>query len=77
MLKSYKLPEAERFTNTFCQTCGSRMPRFLEDYGMAFIPAGSLDDAPDIGPQARIFTGSRTDWSCDSAELTEFHEYPG
>ena len=71
-----KLPEAERFTTTFCDTCGSRLARFIEDYGMVFIPAGSLDDEPDMGPQARIFTGSRAAWSCDSAELTEFEEYP-
>jgi hypothetical protein len=77
LLKSYKLPEAERFTNTFCQTCGSRMPRFIEAFDMVFIPAGSLDNEPDIGPQARIFTGSRAGWSCDSAELPEFHEFPG
>ena len=77
MLKIYKLPEAERFANTFCQNCGSRMPRFIEKIGMVFIPAGSLDDEPDIGPQARIFTGSRADWSCDTAELPEFHEFPG
>jgi hypothetical protein len=77
LLKSYKLPEAERFSNTFCPTCGSRMPRFIEEFDFVFIPAGSLDDEPDIGPQARIFTGSRADWSCDSGELPEFHEYPG
>ena len=67
MLKIYKLPEAKLFANTFCQNCGSRMPRFIEKAGMVFIPAGSLDDEPDIGPQARIFTGSRAAWSCDVA----------
>ncbi len=75
LIKSYKPPEAKRFTNTFCLTCGSRMPRFLEEYGMVFIPAGSLDDEPDIGPQARIFAGSRAVWSCDNAELPVFDEY--
>lgn len=77
LLRTYKLPEAERFTNTFCQTCGARMPRFIEDFDVVFIPAGSLDDEPEISPQARIFCGSRAEWSCDSAELVEFHEYPG
>jgi hypothetical protein len=77
LLKSYKLPEAERFSNTFCPTCGSRMPRFIEEFDFVFIPAGSLDEEPDIGPQARICTGSRADWSCDSGELPEFVEYPG
>ena len=75
MLKIYKLPEAERFANTFCQNCGSRMPRFFEKAGMVFIPAGSLDDEPDLGPQARIFGGSRAGWSCDSSALPVFDEY--
>ena len=76
LIKNYKLPEAERFSNTFCRTCGSRLPRFIEKLGMVFIPAGSLDDEPDIGPQARIFTDSRATWSCEAAVLPEFGEYP-
>ena len=75
-LISYKLPEAERFTNTFCRICGSRMPRFIEKLDMVFIPAGSLDEEPDLAPQARIFTGSRADWSCEGTEVPVFTEYP-
>lgn len=77
LIKTFKVPEAERFTNTFCQTCGGRVPRFIEEYGVVFIPAGSLDDEPDLGPQARIFKGSCTSWSCDESHLPEFDEYPG
>lgn len=76
-VRSYKLPEAERFTNTFCEVCGSRMPRFIEQLGMVFIPAGSLDEEPQISPQARIFGGSRAAWSCDESKLPGFDEYPG
>jgi hypothetical protein len=75
LVRSYKLPEAKRFTNTFCKTCGSRMPRFMENSGMVFIPAGSLDGEPDIGPMARIFAGSRAAWSCDETRIPEFEEY--
>ena len=75
-LISYKPPEAKRFTNTFCRTCGSRMPRFLEEYGVVFIPAGSLDQEPDLAPQARIFIGSQAAWSCSETELPGFDEYP-
>lgn len=73
---SYKLPEAERFANSFCRNCGSRMPRFIEKIGMAFIPAGSLNDEPRVLPQARVFTGSRAGWSCDASALPEFSEFP-
>jgi hypothetical protein len=76
-VKTFKVPDAERFTNTFCETCGGRVPRFIEQYGMVFIPAGSLDDEPGLGPQAHIFKGSRTAWSCDGSPLPEFDEYPG
>lgn len=73
---NYKLPEAERFSNTFCGHCGGRLPRFVESLGIVFIPAGSLDVEPDIAPQARIFTDSRAAWSCDETRLPEFSEYP-
>lgn len=73
---SFKPPDAERFTNTFCRTCGGRVPRFIEALGMVFIPAGSLDDEPGSAPQARIFIGSRAAWSCDGTAMTEFSEYP-
>lgn len=72
----FRLPEAERFANSFCRTCGGRLPRFVEKISMVFIPAGSLDDEPGFEPQARIFTSSRTLWSCTAVELPEFPEYP-
>jgi hypothetical protein len=74
---SYKVPEAERFTNCFCKNCGSRVPRFIEKFGMVFIPAGSLDNEPSAMPQARIFTAYRASWSCDTSPLPEFSEQPG
>ena len=77
LITSFKLPDAERFTNTFCRICGGRVPTFLESIGIAFIPAGSLDDEPDLGPQARIFGSSRAAWSCDSSALPVFDEYAG
>ena len=76
-ISSFKVPDAERFTNTFCGCCGGRVPRFLEPFGMVFIPAGSLDTEPAMWPQARIFSGSRTAWSCGTSELPEFDEYAG
>jgi len=75
LIKSFKPPEAERFTNTFCSQCGGRVPRFIEALGMVFIPAGSLDAEPEMKPHARIFTGSRAAWSCDGTQIPEFSEY--
>lgn len=75
LIRRYKPPQAARFTNAFCETCGSRVPRFIEQLGTVFIPAGSLDVEPDLGPQGRIFLGSRAAWSCDGSSLPGFDEY--
>ena len=71
-LRSFKIPEAKRFTNVFCASCGSRLPRTLADDAV-LIPAGSLDDELPLKPQSRIFYGSRASWSC-SADLLPMHD---
>jgi hypothetical protein len=74
-VRAFKVPEAKRFTNNFCATCGSRLPRQAKESDIVMIPAGSLDDAAPINPQARIFSGSRASWSCTSDELPVYPEY--
>ncbi|TXS91911.1 GFA family protein [Parahaliea maris] len=76
LIKRYQLPEAERFSNSFCSECGSRLPFFIEAMGMVFIPAGSLDQDPNFMPQARIFQDSRASWSCDTTDIACFDRYP-
>ena len=75
LIASFKVPEAERFTNTFCSQCGARLPRPMEALGMVFVPAGSLDSDTKFVPQARIFMDSCADWSCTAMELPVFAEY--
>ena len=75
-LRSYKIPEAKRFTNVFCATCGSRLPRRIQNTDGVIVPAGALDDETPIRPEARIFYGSRASWSCDAHELPVHAEYP-
>ncbi|MBT8063244.1 MAG: GFA family protein [Xanthomonadales bacterium] len=75
LLTSYVPPGATRFRNRFCSICGSRMPRYDEGYGTVFIPAGSLDTVPSMQPEARIFFGSRTPWSCCGTGIPEYDEY--
>jgi hypothetical protein len=76
LVREFKVSEATRFANHFCATCGSRLPRQTKDSDLVMIPAGSLDDAPPISPQARIFCGSRASWSCTDDELTAYPELP-
>ena len=76
LLTRFKVPDAKRFATVFCNQCGSLMPRVAPDMSVAVIPAGTLDNDPGIGPSARIFQGSKTDWSCDASELPAFATYP-
>ena len=75
-IRLYRVPEALRFTNNFCAICGSRLPRQGKDSDVVMIPAGSLDDAAPIKPQARIFSSSRVSWSCIDGELPVYAELP-
>ena len=73
-VRTYKVPEAQRFANFFCDTCGSRLPRQAGD--AVVIAAGSLDDEPPLKPQARIFQDSRAAWSCCGDGLPLYPAYP-
>jgi hypothetical protein len=74
-VRAFKLPTAQRFTNTFCAACGARLPRQAPGTDAVLIPAGSLDDEAPIAPQARIFQGSRASWSCGGDGLPAYPEY--
>lgn len=76
LVRSWKVPEAERFTSCFCAQCGSPLPRVVPALGLVVIPAGSLDGEPPLTPNARIFWASRATWSCAGDELPTFAEYP-
>ena len=74
-IRAFKVPEAKRFTNHFCATCGSRLPRQIKDTDVVMIPSGSLDDDAPIKPQARVFAGSSASWSCTGDALPVYSEY--
>ena len=60
-LKRFDYP-GRGFTQVFCSICGTGLP-FLDKSGdMLFIPAGTLDQAPEIKPEANVFWGERASW---------------
>ncbi len=46
----------------FCGTCGSPVFTRLEQPGMMFIKAGTLDDTSDLKPAFHCYTKSKQDW---------------
>lgn len=73
-IQRFKLPEAARFSTTFCTRCGSPLPREIGE--IVVVPAGSVDTMPDLQPQGRIFWESRVEWSCAAGDLPNWAEYP-
>ena len=76
-LRTYRLPEARHFSQVFCRTCGSGMPRLDPGRGVAVIPFGSLDDDPERGAEDHIFVASKSPWYEISDDLPQFDEMPG
>lgn len=74
-IASFKVPDAERFTQSFCVTCGSRAPRINVQAGYAAIPAGSLDDDPGARPERHIYVGSKAPWFEIADDLPQFSEF--
>ena len=61
-IASYKIPDAQFFTQAFCTTCGGKTPRHDADRGIAVAALGTFDDDPGMHPQRHIFTGSKAPW---------------
>jgi len=75
-LTSFKLPGARHFTQTFCRTCGSPMPRRDQERGIAIVPMGALDDDPGIRPGDHIFVGSKASWFAITDDLPRHEQGP-
>lgn len=75
-IASFKVPEAARFTQSFCSTCGSAMPGITPQAGRKVVPAGSLEDDPGIREGLHIFVSSRAPWEVIAGDLPQFDEYP-
>ena len=76
-IRTYRLPEARYFSQVFCPTCGSGMPRLDPERGVAVVPIGSLDDDPGRGADNHIFVASMAPWHEIADDLPRFEEAPG
>jgi len=72
----YELSDAKYFATTFCRHCGSNLPWLSRNGKTMVIPAGTLDDDPDIRPGSNCFFGSRAPWHTNASELPNYDELP-
>jgi len=75
-LKNYKVPDAQFFTQTFCRTCSSLVPRKDSGRGISIVPMSSLDDDPGVRPQDHIFVAYKAEWHHITDDLLQYPEGP-
>lgn len=55
-------PDANSFSRAFCLQCGSMLPHVTRDGRGVIVPAGGLDQDPDMDPNDHIFYDDRAPW---------------
>jgi hypothetical protein len=73
-IASYKLPDAQFFTQTFCRTCGGKTARFDAGRGIAIAPLGALDDDPGTRPDMHMYVASKAPWFAITDALPQHAE---
>lgn len=76
LISHYELPTAKYFSNSFCSKCGSRLPHLAKTGKVVVVPAGSLDQDPQIKPDKNIHFASKASWFHDVTALPSFDELP-
>lgn len=72
--RRFDLP-GTRKSCVFCTTCGSPLPRSRHGGGLV-LPAGTLDEAPDLMPTAHIYCDSRAPWEDAIGGVPRHDELP-
>ena len=72
----FEHPEAKHFATCFCKQCGSSLPWMAQSGRAIIIPAGTLDEDPEIKPVQNIFWDSRAAWRTPVEDLPQHAELP-
>ncbi len=75
-ITEYEHPVRE-FSKSFCCVCGSAVPYVNKSRTSLIVPAGSLNEMPDMEPQANIFTSEEACWLKPGSQAKNFSGFPG
>lgn len=64
------------FSKSFCTVCGSALPFINKNKTTLIIPAGSLNQLPDLKPQANMFTAEEACWLKPGLNAKGFIGFP-
>lgn len=74
-IKSFRVPYT-RHEKSFCSECGSAVPTVQMNGSMLLVPAGSLDSAIEIYPDAHICVENRAHWYRELEDIPKFDGLP-
>ncbi len=74
-IANYEHPERQ-FSKSFCKSCGSALPFLNKSKTALLVPAGSLNEQPNIQPQANIFTAEEACWLQPGQSAQSFEGFP-
>jgi hypothetical protein len=77
LIKTYEAPVRETppgYRTCFCSTCGSPVPDPNTDAPWFEIPAGVLDDDPELRPDKHIFVEFKSSWFTITDRLPQLDE---
>lgn len=75
-IKTFRVP-ATRHERSFCSECGSAIPGVQMNGALLVVPAGSLDTAMDIRPDAHICVASGAAWDRKLEDIPSIENLPG
>jgi hypothetical protein len=72
----YELKEAKHFATSFCRNCGSSLPWLTQSKKAYVIPAGTLDEDPQLKPMHNIYYADKAAWYVCVDELIKYDALP-
>ena len=75
-IKTYRVP-ATRHEKSFCVDCGSALPSVQMQGALVVVPAGCLDSALEMRPDAHICLASRAQWEVELENIPRLEGLPG
>ena len=72
----YEPEDTKYFATCFCKKCGSSLPWLVKTGVSVVVPAGTLNEDPEIKPIHNIFCGSRATWYTEPHKLPRYEELP-
>lgn len=75
LVKRYDVP-GRTISNAFCNQCGSNLPYLSSTDKAVIVPAGCLDEAPNLIPQDNIFCSEKATWYDQGIIAKSFAKFP-